>query len=122
LPDWESTLPHFWQIKGLPDVSETSERIYVFEIGHLDYIPPEGKQEIYLHIPEISARDAEGRPQYPEQEIWINKTFATQHIYAKDVWWSHWQFASNGDAMAFERYLQKIGASHSNGCPCEGEK
>jgi hypothetical protein len=115
LSNWKFTLPHSWQLKGLPDISETSQKIYVFEIGHLDYIYPEGKQEIYLHIPEIPARDAEGRPQYPEQEVWINTILATQHINAKEIWWSHWQFASIGDAMAFEKYLQEIGASHSGG-------
>jgi hypothetical protein len=106
MPDWESTLPRCWQLIGLPGVPETLEIVYDFYIG----IFPEEKQEIYLHIPEIPARDAEGRPKYPEQEGWIEKILAAQHINAKYIWWSLWQFASRDDAISFEKLLWKFGA------------
>lgn len=110
MSDWKSTLPHSWLLKGLPDHPKTVETIYTFYIGHLHYIIPEGKQEIYLRIPEIPARDAEGQPQYPEQTSWINQVLATQQIRARDIGWSHWQFASKDDAFAFEKLLWKFGA------------
>jgi hypothetical protein len=106
MSNWKSTLPRFWQLKGLSDVPETLENVYNFCIG----LFPEKEQEFYLHIPEIQARDAEGRPKYPEQEVWINKIFATQTINAKYIWWSLWQFASMDDAIAFEKLLWKFGA------------
>lgn len=106
MSSWKSTLPRSWQLQGLPGVPETLEIVYNFSIGHF----PEGKQEIYLHIPEIPARDAEGRPKYPEQEVWIDKILATQPISAKNTWWSLWQFASMDDAIAFEKLLWEFGA------------
>jgi hypothetical protein len=109
MSDWRSALPHSWLLEGLPDQPGTTEKIYSFFIGHLDYILG-GEQEIYLHIPEIAARDAEGSPEYPEQERWIEQVFETQRIKAREVWWSHWQFLSEDDAIAFEKFLWKCGA------------
>ncbi|MFZ5880113.1 MAG: hypothetical protein ACOY0R_12145 [Chloroflexota bacterium] len=111
MSDWKSSLPHAWQLTGLPNIPETFETVYVFHIGHVDYIIPEGQQEVYLHIPEIPARDAEGRPLHPEQAEWIERILAGQRIHARDIWWSHWQFASAEDAQAFERHLQALGAT-----------
>ncbi len=84
--------------------------VYDFYIGHLGYLIPEGKQTIYLHIPELPARDAEGRPKYPEQADWINQVLTGQHINAKNIWWSHWRFDTTHDAIDFEQYLQTLGA------------
>lgn len=48
---------------------EDSGKKYEFYIGPLDHVPE--KDKIYLHITEITHRDAEGRPVYKEQEKWI---------------------------------------------------
>jgi len=111
MPDWESTLPHTWLLRGLPGNLGAEDTVYTFYIGHLDYIIPEGKQAIYLTLPEIPNRDAEGRPKYPEQETWVNKVLADHQIQARDIWWSHWQFSSLDDAIAFEELLEKYGAT-----------
>lgn len=98
-----------WLLKGLPDNPATLETIYTFYIGPSDYVIPGGEQEIYLRVPEAPARDAE-QARYPELETWVNRVLATYQIKAKDVWWSHWQFASEEDAIAFEKLLWKFGA------------
>ncbi len=98
---WESTLPRFWQLKGLPGVPETLETVYSFCIQDFLY------EGLVIRIP---GRIPEGEPKYPEQEAWVNKILATHQINAKDVWFSRWQFASMEDAIAFEKLLWQFGA------------
>jgi hypothetical protein len=108
MSDREHFLPRSWLLPALPGKPETSERLYTFDLGHLDYVVD--RQAVYLHIPEIGCRDAEGRPRYPEQESWIVEVLAERRIRAKEIWWSHWQFETPQDADAFERLLWDSGA------------
>ncbi len=107
--DWKATLPHSWLLQGLPDQPETLETLYTFSIGPLEFPIPGEEQGLYVHIPEIHARDAE-RPRYPEQEAWVSQVLATYPIKASKAWWAHWRFASEADAIAFEKLLWAFGA------------
>ncbi|MCG2741780.1 MAG: hypothetical protein L6300_16305 [Syntrophaceae bacterium] len=110
MSDWESTLPHSWLLFGLPEQPETNHQVYTFNITRLDYFVGEDRQAIYLHIPEIGCRDAEGLPRYPEQEAWVKTVLAERQIRAKYVSLSTWQFDTQDDAIAFEKLLWEFGA------------
>lgn len=97
-----------WRLARLPGQQEAPRDPYEFYIGPCTYISSDG---LYLHIPEIGARDAEGRPQHPEQAAWIDALVGSGSARAKSVWWSHWEFASEADARAFERLLESVGAT-----------
>lgn len=107
-------------LKGLPivdvlndqeinTVAHETHREYEFYIGPLSYVPE--KDMIFLHIPEMNHRDAEGRPFYPEQEQWINSALAEFKIRAKDYWWSHWKFESEIEAEKFIHLLLDLNAT-----------
>ncbi|KAA3647206.1 MAG: hypothetical protein DWQ07_06815 [Chloroflexi bacterium] len=81
---------------------------YSFTIGPLDYVGKSG--DIFLHIPELPARGAEGRPEYPEQAQWIRDVLAKHAIQAKEIWWSHWHFPDVEEASRFEEILREAGA------------
>lgn len=87
---------------------EDSGKKYEFYIGPLDHVPE--KDKIYLHITEMTHRDAEGRPVYKEQEKWINTVLKLKRIKAVDYWWSHWQFDSEKHAENFIQVLIKFNA------------
>lgn len=97
-----------WILRGLPGASQEIE--YTFAICHLDYIDPQDKNSVHLHIPEHHNRDAEGRPRHPEQAQWIKAALQDRRIDAREVWWSHWRFGSIEDALAFEAVLREAGA------------
>ena len=98
----------FWVLNGLPGKPETIGKDYTFDLGHLDFAVE--REAIYLHVPEMSPRDAEGRCLYPEQENWINGLVINEQIEAKQIWFSQWQFASLEAANIFEKTLWRSGA------------
>lgn len=99
-----------WYIKGLPGSMNKAQQTYRFEIGPLAYLPPYDERTIYLHIPEIPNRDAEGRPRHPEQAAWIREILQNREIKAKEVWPSHWRFSTPQEAKLFEDILKEFGA------------
>ncbi|MFC1936453.1 hypothetical protein ACFLYP_02165 [Chloroflexota bacterium] len=98
---------HTWYLDNLPGVAETQGQNFEFNIGELDYIE---KGKIYLHIPEHPHRDAEGRPQSPEQSEWVNRFIQQHQIGAKEIWFSTWEFKSEEEARRFEKALKGQGA------------
>ncbi len=98
-------------MRGLPGRPEMEKTAYEFYIGPLHYVPPYDMTSLYLHIPEMTHRDAEGRPRFPEQEAWVNGMLARHGIDADGIWWSHWRFATPEGAASFERVLLESGAS-----------
>lgn len=103
--------PRRYTMDGLPGSDETKGTLYEFYIGGLHYVPPYDSKNLYLHITEMTHRDAEGRPRFPEQEAWIRRVLAERKIDAEGIWWSHWRFATPEDAASFERVLLENGAS-----------
>lgn len=106
-------------LKGLPLLYGKSEEFdsiggdnsateYRFWFGFCNHVPE--KDKIFLRIPEIFHRDAEGRPLYPEQEKWINTFLKVNKIDAEDYWFSHWKFESEDDAEKFVRLLKNLNA------------
>jgi len=101
-------------LKDLPDLNKISEnkdnpggeatnKEYRFFLGFIDHVPE--KDKVYLRIPEMTHRDAEGRPLFPEQEQWIRTVLKLKKIKAKDEWFSHWQFDSLEQAENFVQLL-----------------
>lgn len=107
--------PGTWILRGLPGASQEIE--YTFEICRLDYIDPQDKDAVYLHIPEHPNRNAEGQPRHPEQAQWIRAALLQRGIVAREVWWSHWRFGSLEDVHAFEAILREAGAHLRNERP-----
>ncbi len=97
-----------WALVGLPGRAESDGRTYHFHVGPLDYMPD--ARAVYLRIPESLSRDAEGRPLYPEQAVWVRAVLQEHGIHAEEVWWSHWRFKTTREARLFERVLQSVGA------------
>lgn len=93
-------------IRGLPQVDGTRlnpEKKYMFSFGRPNYLDMQNK--LTLHIPEEHARDAEGRPQQPEQSEWINELIKTHSLDVKGVWWSHWVFKNEESYLKFKELL-----------------
>ena len=104
-----------WLLTGLPGRQEGRTRTYRFEVGRFAYLPtPRGTLD--LRIPERPARDAMGRPRYPEQAAWIEATLREQGIEAEAIWWSHWRFATPEAAHRFEALLRSLGAVGESIC------
>lgn len=87
---------------------EDTGKVYEFYIGPLAHVPE--KDMIFLHIPEMTHRDAEGRPKFKEQEKWINTILKEKNINAEDYWWSHWKFISGDEAEKFVNFLMSLNA------------
>jgi len=107
MSDWQSTFAHSWLLQGLPDSPETGSTIYTFNIRSLGFFIPWEKHAVGLFIP---ARGGAEEPRYPEQQAWVKQVLAEYHISAEFLGWSHWRFASQEDAFAFEKILWKFGA------------
>lgn len=97
-----------WVLNGLPDQPGTVDTHYTFDLGHLGFALD--LHAFYLHINEITHRDAEGRALYPEQEEWVNRIIAQRGIGARQIWFSWWQFTGLEDVRAFEKILWGLGA------------
>ena len=102
-----STASRSWTLPSLIVDGHVHSQTYTFTIGPLDYLGKPG--DVYLHIPEMPARGAEGRPKYPEQAQWVRDMLAEHRIAAKEVWWSHWLFADTGEAQRFAKVLGEAG-------------
>jgi len=107
MSEWQSPSAHSWLLQGLPDNPETDSIIYTFSIRLLSFLIPADKHAIGLSIPE---RGGAEEPQYPEQQAWVSRVFAEYRINAEFLGWSHWRFASEEDAIVFEKLLWKFGA------------
>ena len=82
---------------------EDSGKEYRFFFGYIEHVPE--KDMVYLRIPEMTPRDAEGRPLYPEQEQWIRTALKIKGIKANEEWFSHWKFHSIKQALKFIQVL-----------------
>lgn len=98
-----------WLFKSLPNVPRTVDKEYRFFLGTLDYID---KTKTYLHITEHPDRSAEGRPLYPEQEVWVRDIIKKHQINATEIWFSTWEFKTDCDANEFANVLRDCCLDH----------